>query len=499
MQRPFEKFVAASKLRVVQSSVLVAILLLVARRSCQLKFCVTDPDLWWHLKVGDWILANHALPHTGIFSRIAEQRPWTAYSWGYEVLLSFAYRCFGIFGVGVFGVLLTLMVACAIFLMLHRLSGSFWVAAGLSLVTYFAMLFTMMPRPHFFSIALFCSLITLIFEARRHSSLTPLFALPLLFLLWANLHIQFIYGLAVFGLFVLVNAAQILLSRFNHTSPSLQPPGLRSGPLLLIFVLAILATFVGPNTYHLYTAILDYSHAKFGYAYIRELQALDFRFADHFLQLLLTGAAFFVLGWQKKTNAFKLLLLLACALVAFRTTRDGWFICIPAAACLADFFRQLNQPEQAPQANWRLVDYLASAAVTLLLLILLFPLSGFTPLALDSAVARVFPIKAANFLRRYPPAGPIYNSFGWGGFIIWYLPDYPVAIDGRNDLYGDDLDFRFMRVLNGFAPYAGDAIFRQSRLILLNNQDYLTTLLARDPRYRLIYRDELASIFVPLA
>src|ERR1035441_6456392 len=62
--------------------------------SFHLKYCVLDLDIWWHLKVGDWILANRAVPHTGILSRTAATRPWVAYSWGYEVLLSWAYRWF---------------------------------------------------------------------------------------------------------------------------------------------------------------------------------------------------------------------------------------------------------------------------------------------------------------------------------------------------------------------------------------------------------------------
>ena len=57
-------------------------------RSLALKLTVRDLDNWWHLKVGDWILQNHAFPHTGIFSATAANRPWAAYSWGYEILLS---------------------------------------------------------------------------------------------------------------------------------------------------------------------------------------------------------------------------------------------------------------------------------------------------------------------------------------------------------------------------------------------------------------------------
>ena len=120
-----------------QLLVLAGLLTAVAARALYLKFCVLDLDIWWHLKVGDWIVEHHAVPHTGILSRTAAARPWVAYSWGYEVLLSFAYRWFGLAGIGVYGILLTLAVAYSIFWMARRLSGRFWWSCAIRLVRLF--------------------------------------------------------------------------------------------------------------------------------------------------------------------------------------------------------------------------------------------------------------------------------------------------------------------------------------------------------------------------
>ncbi len=306
MTKIFGELRGLSRMRPLQFLVIVAIMGLVAWHSCVLKFCVTDPDIWWHLRVGDWIIANRTVPHVGIFSRTAANMPWVAYSWDYEVLLSLAYRWSGIFGIGVFGVVLTVVVAYAIMSMLRRLSGSFWIACCLSAATYFSMLFTMMPRPHFFSIVLFVLVITILLDAQRNASVVSLRWLPFIFLVWANLHIQFIYGLFLFGLFVAVNLAQraaVVLGAYSHY---VQPPTMPAKLLVVLFAISVLATLVGPNTYHVYKVIFEYSRANFGYLYIRELQALDFRFPEHFGQLLLTGAAFLVVGWQKKIDPFKL-------------------------------------------------------------------------------------------------------------------------------------------------------------------------------------------------
>ena len=58
-----------------------------------------------------------------------------------------------------------------------------------------------------------------------------------------------------------------------------------------------------------------------------------------------------------------------------------------------------------------------------------------------------FPARAVAFLQQHPPAGPIFNLYDWGGYLIWKLyPTTPVFIDGRADLYGADLFHDFADV-----------------------------------------------------
>ena len=333
-----------------------------------LKYCVLDLDLWWHLGVGNWILQHHAVPRTGILSHTAASRPWVAYSWGYEVLLSLAYRWFGLLGVGVFGVLLTLAVAVCVYWMLHRLSGRFWVAISLAVVACSAFLFSLMPRPVFFSMVLFMVTLTLILEAQRSGRVRTLYWLPLMFALWANIHIQFIYGLFLLGLLLGVNLLQRLAGRLGVAPTFLLPPTLPLKELAAIFAACLLATCIGPYSFHLYQVIFEYSKAKLPYAMIRELQPLNFRFGAHYAQLLLAAAGFFAVGYQKKIDPFKLALLTIASVVAFRTMRDSWFICIPAAACIADF----PAGSRPTETGRRLLSRCAGVAAVVLVLLLLF-------------------------------------------------------------------------------------------------------------------------------
>jgi hypothetical protein len=415
-----------------------------------------------------------------------------AYSWGYEVLLSLVYKWFGLLGIGVFGVLLTLAVACCVYWMLHRLSGRFWVASSLAVVTCSAFLFSLMPRPVFFSMVLFMVTLTLILEAQRSGRVLTLYWLPLLFALWANIHIQFIYGLFLLGLLLGVNLLQRLTGELGVAPAFLLSPTLPVKELVAIFAACLLATCVGPYTFHLYQVIFEYSKAKLPYSMIRELQPLNFRFGSHYAQLLLAAAGFFAVGYQKKIDPFKLALLTIASVVAFRTMRDSWFICIPAAACIADFPADQADRDRAETP----LEFAGVAAAVLALLLLFARNTDFNTPGLDAAISSQFPVRAANFLRQNPPPGPLYNDLDWGGFLIWYMPDYPVSIDGRNDLYGDELDGRFFNTEDGKESYASDPYLSEAGVVLLRKKLPLVGLLMDDPRFRVVYEDQIATVFV---
>jgi hypothetical protein len=478
--------------RLLQMLVLAAWLTAVAGRALLLKFSVLDLDIWWHLKVGDWIVEHRAFPHTGILSRTAANRPWAAYSWGYEVLLSRAYAWFGLVGLGVFGTLLTLAVAYAVYWMVRRLSGKFWVACILGAITCSAFLFSLMPRPVFLSMILFAVTLALVLESQRAGRVHLLYWLPLVFLVWANCHIQFVYGIFVVALFTAVHLFQQLGAHLGIAPEFALPSGLPARKLVFIFAACVVATCLGPYTYHLYPVVFAYAGSKFPYTFIREFLALNFRAYGHYLQLLLAGAAFFTLGRQKRVDLFKLALLTVASVVAFRTMRDSWFLCIAAAACIADSWGAEVEPEPAETLSGKA----ALAAVLALFLFLIARNTGFDTRGLDAAMSSVFPVKAVNFLRQNPQPGPLYNTFDWGGFLTWYMPDYPVAIDGRTDLYGDDLDMRFFNSERGDDSYINDPYLNESGVVLLQKQKPLATILSGDQRFQKIYEDRLAVVFV---
>jgi hypothetical protein len=91
--------------------------------------------------------------------------------------------------------------------------------------------------------------------------------------------------------------------------------------------------------------------------------------------------------------------------------------------------------------------------------------------------------------------GPLYNNLNWGGFLMWYLPELPVAVDGRNDLYGDELDQLFYNSESASASYATDPYLDEAGVVVLDSQLPLAKVLTIDPRFRLVYQDQIATVF----
>ena len=140
-----------------------------------------DPDIWWHVRVGQWILQNHAVPHNGIFSQHAMDHAWVAYSWGFEVLTAALMRIFGLAFIPLLLGFMRALIPLVIFLVVFRVSRRFWSSWLLAVVVTLGIHLIMVARPVLFSILFFTTEIAIIFEARSRRSIRPLYWLPVLF------------------------------------------------------------------------------------------------------------------------------------------------------------------------------------------------------------------------------------------------------------------------------------------------------------------------------
>lgn len=477
--------------RIVQLAALVVTFTVLLALSLITKGYLLDPDVWWHLKVGDWILQHRAVPLVGVLSRTAAARPWVAYSWGFEVILSRVYAWMGLEGFASFGIVLAMLVPVTLFGCCFALSRRFWVSCTLTLFGSVAFVYSLYPRPVFFSMALFTLMLFMILKAQRSGRIQILYWFPLLFLIWANLHIQFIYGLATIGLYIVVEVVLWIASRARVNLEAFRTPSLSPLALGAILLVSVATSCIGPYSYRLYLVVIEYSRAKQTYVVIQELLAPNFTSWTYFVFLLTVMAAFYAVGFRRKIDLFQLSLLIVASVCAFRTVRDAWFVAIPAILFIAD--SPAGEAEQDP--GFSPAELLSLSGSTALLAFLLATNLGFTSRGMDASISSEFPVDAANFIRNLSPPGPIYNNFDWGGFLTWYLPNYPVEIDGRNDLYGDSYVAHHIQFNEGDRT-DGDQQLDEAGVVLLSREASLAKILKVDARFRLVYEDRMADVFL---
>jgi hypothetical protein len=162
-------------------------------------FALTDNDIWWHLRTGLWILQNHAIPRTGLFSQSASLT-WIDTSWGFDLLSAVSYRLFGLAGLPIFFMILQVASAAAIFLLASAACRRFWPAMILTALAQCCVT-PFQPRPALCSISFLSIELAVLLHARCTGNVRSLYWLPLLFAVWANFDRQFSYGMTILALF----------------------------------------------------------------------------------------------------------------------------------------------------------------------------------------------------------------------------------------------------------------------------------------------------------
>ena len=222
---------------------LIILVLLYCIPASQAMVPMLDPDMWWHFRTGQWIFSHGEVPITDPFSGYGMGKPWVAYSWLFEILVYTLFTKLGLIGILAFTVSMSLLIAFVLHGTLRRMGSPFIVQVFSVAVAVGAMSSLLYPRSWLFSILFFTVELFILFHLRRTGKIAPLLALPPLFVLWANLHMQFVYGLAVLGLYLL----EVLLSEIP--SVRLCPRHRRNislGRVSLLLLACFAATLITP-------------------------------------------------------------------------------------------------------------------------------------------------------------------------------------------------------------------------------------------------------------
>jgi hypothetical protein len=147
-----------------------------------------------------------------------------------------------------------------------------------------------------------------------------------------------------------------------------------------------------------------------------------------------------------------------------------------------------------PRLSMPLLNYAILGLVIVAALIkVVIPL---TPQANLKAEQDSLPYEAVEFIKAERPPGPLFNSYNWGGYLIFKLwPDYPVYIDGRTDLYDDTFIRRYLDVAVANEGWSQALADDGINTVMIESNSPLAKFLSGDPTWREVYRDEMAVIF----
>jgi hypothetical protein len=253
---------------------------------------------------------------------------------------------------------------------------------------------------------------------------------------------------------------------------------------------SMLGTLANPFGWHIYRVAYDLASQSGVLDKINELQAMRFRDGSEFCVLFLALAASAALAWHRRVRVFEVLLLLFAAQVSFRSSRDMWMMGVVAVAILASTL------EGRAQDSVRLPSFavpLAALGASLLVWGVCYG-AGVRNRTLEKQLAATLPVDAVRHIQAHAYPGPLYNDFNWGGYLIWALRQ-PVSIDGRAAFYGDAAIDRSLATWGGETGWASDPQLSAAGTVIGWDGSPLVQLLRTDARFKLVYEDDLATVF----
>jgi hypothetical protein len=192
---------------------------------------------------------------------------------------------------------------------------------------------------------------------------------------------------------------------------------------------------------------------------------------------------------------FQIGLMIGCLALGFSRQRDTWLLALASVAVVADALPVCSQRDEVAHSKplWRLEALTTAVLVTAAFIITAerIPHKGET---LPAKVAETFPVGACDYIRANRLPAPLFNAYDWGGFLTWYLPDYPVAIDNRLSLYDNEITSRHFKLIIAAIPLNADPGFVKAKTILLPKNSAMAMALSSLSQFKVVYQDQLATV-----
>ncbi|MGD0073853.1 MAG: hypothetical protein ABSD31_05875 [Candidatus Binataceae bacterium] len=461
---------------------------------------LADPDLWGHLLAGQTILRTHQLALYDPFSYTAFGHLLHNHEWLTQVALAAAYNTFGVFGLKLFKLLCTAATISFLAMGLAQTAAPARVQRPVLLLIAVALLPQVEFRPQIITFLLLSALFFMLARDcyRPASTLSPL--IPI-FALWANLHGGFLVGFAAIATYTAMVSADELRRTHRLT---------RGVRLAAITAACALATLANPDGIRLWETVMHSIRDPQVHSGLAEWQPLLGRvgfewhaYAPGVIIYLLPLALFVALAvsflltptMDDAPLVAIAALFIAGAMISARNMALAVIaLAVPLTRHVAIFLgsRSTTSPTARAAADPdRPFNPIAAIAVSILIAATTGLLSN--RLTIDEHC----PVGAVAFMHEHSLRGNLLSSYDWGNYLAWHVaPQSKIFVDGRSDqLYSpqvikDYFDFyygspRAQSVLDGY-PH---------ELAMLPPDSKGYAVVARDPNWKLIYRDRDAGLF----
>lgn len=471
-------------------------------------------DYWWHLRTGRLIAETGAVPGVDPFTYTAEGARWIDIHWLHQVGLYALYTLGGHEAVVVAKTLLVCAIVAVTASIGYRRERTVLSVLALALMLAVAA-DRFMPRPELPTFLCLAGVLALLERHERRPD-AWVYAVVAIQVVWVNLHGLFALGLVLCAIYTASELLRPLLS----PGASLRGPRLRR--LAALTVLAALASLANPNgldgaLYPIRQLGMIGTAEQRGFfgSLIAELippLSSNSPLQTAGLAGLLAALAFaaMALNWRRLSGAHPLVLV-AFGYLALGARRNLALLALVAAPLLVRNANEWLDARRARRADEaRSAPRVRAAALLLTSLLLLglvvdtatghfFERIGSYRIAGLGPMEPFYPVGAAEWIARERPPGPIAHHMADGGYLIWRLyPDYRVMVDGRLEVFGEDL-FAELMVPGPDAFRRLDERYRFGTVLVhysLVASEELLWWLYLNSNWRMAFVDDSAVVFV---
>lgn len=446
-----------------------------------------DTDTWWHLRSGEYTL-KHGFIYEDPFSFTKQGEEWINHSWGSQIIMYGVYELAGNAGLAIF----TALLATAGMAVLYTLcTGSVYLRGFVLILGAATAAVFWSARPQMISFFLSTVVLYILYQYKYEKKDRLWWLVPLM-MVWGNLHAGFSIGYIFIGGFI---AGEFLGHVFQKDTEGLVSlAGL--GRLILFTLISVAALVVNPYTYKM--LLVPFQTLSIGALrdFIQEWNSPNFQQRQTWPFILMVIYLFGALGGSKKPLGWMNFVLLSGTL--FMALTAGRNIAVFAVVATPVLARHLDA--LLTERGWilrpmqRVTQRQARLNAFLLTLIVLGALANMLtildPETVDEAQREYLPVQVAEFIEADQPQGPMFNSYNWGGYLMFALPDYPVYADGRTDLYQNDFLMRYIRTVVGQDDWRAVLDEDGINLVVIEPGSGLARNLAEEPGWSEIYPND---------